>query len=724
MEKLHGADIFKDLNTEQKIAVETIEGPLLILAGAGSGKTKALTHRIANILNNGTAPWSILAITFTNKAAREMKQRVIELIGLEANNIWISTFHSMCVSILRKDIHHLGYSKSFTILDTTDQLNVIKQIMKELNIDIKKFEPKAILSTISNAKNELKTPDLYGKLVGDFFQQLVLEVYEKYQARLKVNNSVDFDDLIMLTVQLFQKSPETLEFYQRKFQYIHIDEYQDTNRAQYMLVKMLADYHKNICVVGDTDQSIYKWRGADIGNILSFEKDFQNTKVILLEQNYRSTKNILTAANAVIKNNAKRKKKNLWTENPIGNQINLYRASNEHEEAYFIAEKILSGVKDNREYKDYSILYRTNAQSRIIEEVLIKSNIPYKIFGGIKFYDRREIKDIMAYMRLIVNLDDDISLRRVINTPKRGIGTTTLEKIAEYAASQGVSIFSAIKVVDFIGLGASTSNKVSQFAELIINLSQLKDSLSVTDITEKILVETNYIEELKKEKSLEAESRVENIRELLSVTMEFEKNREDATLEDFLSDVALVSDIDQVEGESDNIVTLMTLHSAKGLEFPVVFITGLEEGIFPHNRALIDEEEMEEERRLAYVGITRAGHELNISNAATRMLFGRNHMNASSRFISELPDDLIFDVKKEERKARSIKKSTSLDNHKNAPNSFNWSVGDKANHKTWGVGVVVSTKNDGDNLELQIAFSQPIGIKKLLAKFAPLEKIE
>lgn len=723
MNKLNGTDIFRGLNEEQKIAVETIEGPVLILAGAGSGKTKALTHRIANILNNDVAPWSILAITFTNKAAKEMKNRVVELIGSEANNIWISTFHSMCVNILRRDIHHLGYSRNFTILDTTDQLNVIKQIMKELNIDTKDFEPKAILSTISNAKNELITPEMYAKTADNFYQEKVLEVYEKYQERLKVNNSVDFDDLIMLTVLLFQKSPETLDFYQKKFRYIHVDEYQDTNKAQYMLVKMLAGYHNNICVVGDTDQSIYKWRGADIGNILSFEEDFKDTKTIFLEQNYRSTKNILAVANAIIKNNTKRKKKKLWTDNPTGNEIILNRANNERDEAYYIAEKIINGVQDNREYRDYAILYRTNAQSRTIEEIFIKSSIPYKIFGGTKFYDRKEIKDIMAYMRLVVNLDDDISLRRIINNPKRGIGVTTLEKISEYATTHGLSLFGAIKTIDSIGLGASTSNKISQFAEMIINLSQIKDDLTVTDITERILVETGYSAELEKEKSLEAESRIENLNELLSVTKEFENNNENATLEDFLSDVALVSDIDNTERDVDNVVTFMTLHSAKGLEFPIIFITGLEEGIFPHNRALIDKEEMEEERRLAYVGITRAKEELNISHASTRMLFGRTQMNAPSRFIDELPEELVYDVRKEERKARRIKRSTPLDNKRNDPNTFNWVVGDKANHKTWGEGVVISTKNDGDDLELQIAFAHPIGIKKLLAKFAPLEKI-
>ncbi|MGD9679155.1 MAG: UvrD-helicase domain-containing protein, partial [Vulcanibacillus sp.] len=536
MKGINSVDFLKDLNPQQKVAVETIDGAVLLVAGAGSGKTKALTHRIANILRK-EAPSNILAITFTNKAAKEMKGRLFQLIGPQANELWISTFHSMCVSILRKDIHHLGYSKSFTILDSADQLNVVKQIMKELNIDIKKVEPRAVLSAISNAKNELKTPEIYGKYAGDFFQKIVLEVFEKYQARLKANNSVDFDDLIMLTVILFRESNEVLNYYQGKFKYIHIDEYQDTNKAQYTLVKMLADYHKNICVVGDTDQSIYRWRGADIKNILSFEKDYPKAKVIMLEQNYRSTKNIINAANAVIKNNSQRKDKNLWTDNPTGKQIVLFRADNEHDEAYFVAEKILEGIEEGKTYRDFAILYRTNVQSRIIEEVFIKSNIPYQIVGGTKFYDRKEIKDIMAYMRLIVNPDDDISLIRIINRPKRGIGITTLDKLSEYAISKQISIFSAIKEIEFVGLGSSTANKITRFADMIIKLNQLKDSLSVTEITEKILEETDYIEDLKNEKSLEAESRIENINELLSVTLEFEKEKDTPTLEDFLSDV-------------------------------------------------------------------------------------------------------------------------------------------------------------------------------------------
>jgi len=717
----HKIEILNGLNEQQKKAVEAINGPLLIVAGAGSGKTKVLTHRIGNLLSIGVSPWSILAITFTNKAAGEMKERVQKLVGPIADDIWISTFHSMCVRILRKDIHHLNYSTSFTIIDGGDQLNLIKQIMKDFNIDIKKIEPKAVLASISNAKNELKTPQMYAKTVGDYFQNKVLQVYEKYQERLKTNNSLDFDDLIMLTVKLFQQNPEVLSYYQKKFVYIHIDEYQDTNRAQYMLVRLLADMHKNICVVGDADQSIYRWRGADIGNILNFEEDFPNAKVIKLEQNYRSTKNILSAANEVIKHNRKRKDKNLRTEKKEGDKITLYQALQEHDEAYFIAKNIQDGIERGKSYKDFAILYRTNAQSRVIEEVFIKSNIPYKIIGGTKFYDRREIKDIFAYLKLIANPDDDLSLRRVINVPKRGIGATTVDKIAEYADRNNLSIFNAIKEIDFIGLSPRTANSVSQFADLINNLNKAEQFLGITDLTEKILEETKYIDELKRENSIEAESRIENIKELLSVTMEFEKNNEDMALEDFLNDIALVSDIDQMDSEDDieNKVVLMTLHSAKGLEFPVVFLTGLEEGIFPSSRSLMEEEEIEEERRLAYVGITRAEEELFLTYTSSRTLYGRSQYNAPSRFIKEIPENLI-----DNKNGKAVVKKTIYNNDNRPAPRSDWNVGDKASHSKWGIGTVVSTINDGDDLELQIAFESPIGIKKLLARFAPIEKVE
>lgn len=717
-------DIYSGLNPEQREAVETINGPVLILAGAGSGKTTALTNRIINLLYHDVEPWSILAITFTNKAAKEMKDRVTSKIGSKAEKIWISTFHSMCVRILRKDIHLLGYNKNFTILDSTDQINIIKNTMKQLNIDVKRFEPRAVLSTISNAKNELKDSNMYESEANDYFKEQVCEIYKKYQQTLKNNNSVDFDDLIMLTVQLFEKSPEILEYYQNKFKYIHIDEYQDTNRAQYVLTTMLASKNKNICVVGDTDQSIYRWRGADINNILSFEKEYPDAKAILLEQNYRSTKNILTAANAVIENNQQRKEKNLWTENNKGENITLFRAMNEQEEAYFIAEVINKGIETDKKYNDYTVLYRTNAQSRIIEEVFLKTKIPYHIYGGTKFYERKEIKDILAYLRLLLNSADDISLRRIINVPKRGIGSVTIDKIADYSTERNTPMYDAIMAADFIGLNGPTTKKVVNFAELLNRLSAIKDKLTLTELTEKILEETKYIEELKNEKSLEAESRIENIGEFLSVTKEFENNNEDESLENFLNEVALVSDLDKENNNSDEQVTLMTLHSAKGLEFPIVFLAGLEEGVFPHKRAFVDDEEMEEERRLAYVGVTRAEKELYLCNAQTRMLYGKKMSNIASRFISEIPEDIIFDVKKEERKVIVRKKSYIKNNNNNSVESSDWNVGKKINHKAWGIGTIVSMKNAGDELELQIAFSQPTGIKNLLAKYAPIERIE
>ena len=724
MESSQGINIYAGLNSQQKKAVEAINGPVLLLAGAGSGKTKVLTHRIANLLESGVSPWSILAITFTNKAAKEMRERVERLVGARGNDIWISTFHAMCVRILRKDIEHLGYSRQFTILDSGDQLNLVKQIMRDLNIDTKKIEPKAVLAAISNAKNELKTPAIYGKTAADYFQSKVITVFEKYQARLATNNSLDFDDLIMKTVELFQKAPEVLNYYQKKFLYIHIDEYQDTNRSQYMLATMLADLHKNICVVGDTDQSIYRWRGADISNILNFEEDYPKATVIMLEQNYRSTKNILAAANAVIENNRLRKEKNLWTENATGEKITIYQAYQEHDEVYFIAELIQEAVEKGKQYSDHAILYRTNAQSRVIEEIFIKSNIPYQMIGGTKFYERKEIKDILAYLRLVANPDDDLSLRRIINVPKRGVGQATLDKLAEYAVEQEISIFSALGVIDFIGLSGRAINKVSEFAELLTQLNKRAEELGITELTELILQKTGYIEELQNEKSIESESRIENIKEFLSVTREFEENNEFITLQDFLTDVALVSDIDQMtDGEQSSGVTMMTLHSAKGLEFPIVFLVGLEEGIFPHNRSLMEEMEMEEERRLAYVGITRAEEELYLTYASSRMLYGRSQMNAPSRFINEIPEELTNNLGKVQKTYGIQQKKVVFAADRTAADQA-WQLGDKARHSKWGIGTVVSLKNANDDLELQIAFDSPIGIKKLLARFAPIEKVE
>jgi len=775
-------DAINKLNPPQREAVLTTEGPLLIMAGAGSGKTRVLTHRVAYLIEKRkVAPWSILAITFTNKAAKEMQERVSKLIGPSGKDVWVSTFHSMCVKILRKDIERIGYSTSFSILDSTDQLSVIRTCLKELNMDPKKMEPKSIQSAISSAKNELIGPKSYDNKASDYFTQSVAKVYTLYQQKLKSNNSLDFDDLIMKTIELFKLVPEALEFYQNKFRYIHVDEYQDTNRAQYMLCKMLAEKHQNICVVGDSDQSIYRWRGADISNILNFEKDYSDAKSIVLEQNYRSTSNILDAANQVIAKNKGRKPKKLWTDQGEGEKINVYYADSDRDECYFVTGTIQKNIeKNNLKYSDHAILYRTNAQSRLMEETLIKSSIPYKIVGGIKFYDRKEIKDIIAYLKLISNPDDDISLQRIINVPKRGIGDTTLSKLADEAAKQGVSIFKVLGQLDYVDVKGKTKEQLIAFHAMIRRLHNDVDLLTVTELVEKVLEYTKYKEELELEKTLEATSRIENLEELISVTMSFEQQNEDRSLVAFLTDLALIADIDALDEaeDTDNQVILMTMHSAKGLEFPVVFIIGLEETIFPHSRALTDQDEMEEERRLAYVGITRAEKQLYLSNAKYRVLFGRTVANSASRFLNEIPDELkivsgsapmtirrmdddfssysgssaggygfgygarsknetnsgpLYGYGKQPtRQQRTISSSvtvtSSLDVAKSkaqatGASSTSFAVGDKVTHNKWGEGTVIAVKGKDKDTELQIAFAAPTGIKKLLASFAPIKKI-
>ncbi len=747
--------LLNGLNPEQQNAVKTTDGPLLLMAGAGSGKTRVLTHRIGYlIVEKRVNPYNILAITFTNKAAREMRERIGKMMGGVAEEIWISTFHSMCVRILRRDIDRIGFNRNFTILDSTDQQSVVKTILKEKNIDPKKFDPRAILGAISSAKNELIEPEEYKKTGGGYFEDVVGNVYEEYQKRLRKNQALDFDDLIMMTIQLFKRVPDVLEYYQRKFQYIHVDEYQDTNKAQYLLVKQLASRFKNLCVVGDSDQSIYRWRGADIANILSFEKDYPNATVILLEQNYRSTKRILLAANKVIQNNLNRKAKNLWTENPEGNKLVYYRADSEQGEAQFVAGKIKELTRNNQ-YKltEIAILYRTNAQSRVMEEVLLKSNIEYSIVGGTKFYDRKEIKDMLAYLRLISNPDDDISLRRVINVPKRGIGASSVDKIADFAAMHDLSLFQALESVELLGLSPKITKAAREFRDLIGNYTNMQEFLSVTELVEEVLDKTGYREMLKAEKSLESQSRLENLEELLSVTKSFEDSSEDKSLVAFLTDLALVADIDSLDKteEKADSITLMTLHSAKGLEFPVVFLIGMEEGVFPHSRSLMEEVEMEEERRLAYVGITRAEQTLFLTNAQMRTLFGRTNMNPPSRFISEIPADLIEGVEPAEKKMNSPFGSSGKSFGSARTSSFGtpktsfstptsarkpvmrpvaaasgdetgWKVGDKAQHGKWGIGTVVSVKGQGEGTELDIAFPSPVGIKRLLAKFAPINK--
>jgi len=744
-------NLLNGMNPQQAEAVKTTEGPLLIMAGAGSGKTRVLTHRIAYlVVEKEVYPSKILAITFTNKAAREMRDRIDGLLGAGiSESMWVSTFHSMCVRILRRNIDRIGISKNFSILDSADQLSVVKNVLKQLNIDSKRFEPRAILNAISSAKNECITADQYkaNSNPNNPYEKVIAQVYEGYEKRLLKNQSLDFDDLIMTTIRLFERVPDVLEFYQNKFQYIHVDEYQDTNHSQYKLVQMLAQKFKNICVVGDSDQSIYRWRGADIGNILSFEKDYPNAKVILLEQNYRSTKRILQAANQVIENNTSRYPKKLRTDNMEGEKITFFKAGNEQQEAQYVVKTIKDLIeKENRTLDDFAILYRTNAQSRVMEEVLVKSNITYQIVGGTKFYDRKEIKDLLAYLRLIANNDDDLSLARIINEPKRNIGATSFERMATYAIEQDRSIFDAMNEVVFMGLTPKAMNAVEKFRDLIEGFTKMQEYLSVTELVEQVIDKTGYREMLQNEKSIEAESRLENIEEFLSVTKAFEERSEDKSLIAFLTDLALVADIDALDKEdtSKGSIILMTMHSAKGLEFPVVFIIGMEENIFPHSRSLDDADEMEEERRLAYVGITRAEERLYLTCAQSRTIFGRSSFNPPSRFLREISDDILEQVSvsnqgsqsdhlpfSSSRGGRDFSQRRTIGNIQSPAQvaslkatggeQVEWKLGDKAVHKKWGTGTVVSVRGNNDDLELDIAFPD-LGVKRLLAKFAPITK--
>ncbi|WP_114603019.1 DNA helicase PcrA [Staphylococcus sp. EZ-P03] len=727
--------LLDNMNTEQSEAVRTTEGPLLIMAGAGSGKTRVLTHRIAYLLDEkGVSPYNVLAITFTNKAAREMKERVEKLVGEEAQVIWMSTFHSMCVRILRRDADRIGIERNFTILDPTDQKSVIKDVLKTENIDSKRYDPRMFLSAISNMKNELKTPEDAEEEATDFMSDMVARVYAGYQRQLSRNEAMDFDDLIMKTINLFERVPDVLEYYQNKFQYIHVDEYQDTNRAQYTLVKLLASKFKNLCVVGDSDQSIYGWRGADIQNILSFEEDYPNAKTIFLEQNYRSTKVILNAANEVIKNNSERKPKGLWTANQEGKKINYYQASSESDEAQYVVKEIMRQQRENnKSYNDIAILYRTNAESRVLEETFMKSNIPYTMVGGHKFYDRKEIKDLLSYLRLVANSNDDISLQRIINVPKRGVGPSSVEKIQSYARQNDLSMFDALAEADFIGLTKKVTKAVIDFYTLISNLIKEQEFLEISEIVEEILNKSGYKTMLEQEQTLEARSRLENIDEFMSVPVDYEKNTplEEQSLINFLTDLSLVADID--EADIENGVTLMTMHSAKGLEFPVVFIMGMEESIFPHIRSILsdDDHEMEEERRICYVAITRAEEELYLTHAVSRTLFGKTQSNPQSRFLREIPEDLLNKGTKQESRYQG--QSSSKQPAKRGPSrrttkraevaSGTWKVGDKVMHKAWGEGMVSNVNEKNGTVELDIIFKSE-GPKRLLANFAPIEKKE
>lgn len=735
--------LLDNMNKEQKEAVQTTEGPLLLMAGAGSGKTRVLTHRIAYLIEEkGVNPWNILAITFTNKAAREMKERVGKLLDHGSEDVWVSTFHSMCVRILRRDVEKIGYSRNFTIVDSGEQLTLMKQVVKELNIDPKKYDPRSLLGTVSQAKNNLQTPKDYQALQGNFYEQIAGKCYEAYQKGLRKNEAMDFDDLIMVTIELLTKNPDVLEYYQHKFHYIHVDEYQDTNHAQYTLVNLLADYFKNLCVVGDADQSIYGWRGADMKNILDFESDYPEAKVILLEQNYRSTKNILNAANQVIENNQERKKKKLWTDNTEGEKIYHYQASDERDETRYIVSEIQKQIKQKmRKFGDFAILYRTNAQSRVLEETFLKANIPYTMVGGHKFYDRKEIRDILAYLTVIANPKDSLSFGRIVNVPKRGIGLSSLEKLQNFAAINDWSLLEAAQNVALANISGKAGRELESFGELIGHFNEMVPYLTVTELTEEILKKSGYEADLKRQNTLEAQSRLENLEEFLSVTQEFDKRfakEEEEAQEDklvlFLNDLALLSDIDEVEEETSQ-VTLMTLHAAKGLEFPVVFLMGLEEGVFPLSRALMEEKELEEERRLAYVGITRAEEVLYLTNAQARTLYGRTQYNRPSRFLGEIDQDLleeagekrppVFRAQKKFTQTKEVyhqPKVTRVNSRQENEQKATYAIGDKIQHKKWGIGTVVRVSGTKEDAELDVAFKEQ-GIKRLLAAFAPIEKI-
>ena len=721
------------LNKEQQQAVQHTEGPLLILAGAGSGKTKVLTVRIAHLLAQGVNPYEILAITFTNKAAKEMKSRVEGLVGDVANRIWLSTFHSFCAKFLRFEIDSfLGYNSNFTIYDTSDSQAVIKAALKALNLDDKYYPVGAMIAAISDAKNKLLFASDFRKQARDFYQQKVADVYEYYERELRKNNALDFDDLLLVAVKLLQSNATVLDKYSHRFRYVMIDEYQDTNHAQYLLAKLLASHWKNIAVVGDADQSIYAWRGADIQNILDFEKDYPNCTSIKLEQNYRSTKIILDAANAVINNNEGRPEKNLWTDKIEGAKIQHFTAQSEHEEAAFIGDTIAKkhDIHDVP-YGDMAILYRTNAQSRVLEEALIKRALPYTMVGGTKFYDRKEIKDVLAYLRVLYNPFDDLSLLRIINVPKRSIGATTVAKLQDYAREKGTSLFMTLTQLHLIdSIKGKTKEKLEEFGILIFTLVSEMEDKTVLDILESILDRTGYLAQLEESTDPQDQARAENIGELLSVAKDFQDTNPSGTVEDFLEQVALVNDVDSFEQEEAK-VTLMTLHAAKGLEFPIVFLCGLEEGLFPHSRTLMNPEEIEEERRLAYVGITRAEKELYISNATTRTVFGRTSSYLPSRFIDEIPEELVDGLRAKRKVPDDIKRH--VPQHMSVTSRpvtkpivrneviADWKVGDTAIHSKWGNGKVINVTGEGAGMKLTIEFPTQ-GVRVVMAKFAPVKK--
>lgn len=730
--------IFDTLNDRQCEAVKHTEGPLLITAGAGSGKTKVLTCRIAHLLELGVAPYRILAITFTNKAAKEMKERVTNLVGAQADSIWLSTFHSFCAKLLRFEVDGFhGYTRNFTIYDSSDQLVLVKDCLKKLNLDDKQFMPRSVLGTISSAKNVLMDAKAFAAQASDFYEQKVADVYALYQEKLRENNAVDFDDLLFLAVRLLQENEEVREKYQSRFQYILVDEYQDTNHAQYALTKILAARWRNICVVGDADQSIYAWRGADIRNIIDFTRDYPDAASIKLEQNYRSTKTILHAANAVIDNNESRPKKTLWTENPAGNKIIHYQAQTEHDEADYIAGVIYNRHEISHEpYGDMAILFRTNAQSRVLEEKLMRYAIPYTMVGGTKFYDRKEIKDVLAYLRLLYNPEDSLSLTRIINVPKRNIGATTMEHVAAYAEEQGISLFEALSSTDEIPVTKRARTSLENFAAMIFDLLNDIEGKDVLSLIETVIKQTGYGDMLDKEAEHDpqGESRKENVGEFLSVAKDYMDSNPDGNLQDFLENVALVSDVDDFES-SDSKVTLMTLHAAKGLEFPVVFLTGLDEGLFPHSRTLLDPAQVEEERRLAYVGITRAERQLYVTNATTRTMYGRISAYMPSRFLAEIPPQFMEDYHRKSAMPQSrttavpgkqrvsiLTKPVASSLPKKHAVTDTFAKGDKVRHKIWGIGTVLDVIGEGPNMQMKIQFPTK-GVRQVVVKYAPLEKI-
>lgn len=731
--------IFDTLNDRQCEAVKHTEGPLLITAGAGSGKTKVLTCRIAHLLELGVAPYRILAITFTNKAAKEMKERVTNLVGAQADSIWLSTFHSFCAKLLRFEIDGFhGYTRNFTIYDSSDQLVLVKDCLKKLNLDDKQFTPRSVLGTISSAKNVLMDAKAFAAKASDFYEQKVADVYALYQEKLRENNAVDFDDLLFLVVRLLQENEEVREKYQSRFQYILVDEYQDTNHAQYALTKILAARWRNICVVGDADQSIYAWRGADIRNIIDFTRDYPDAASIKLEQNYRSTKTILHAANAVIDNNESRPKKTLWTENPTGNKIIHYQAQTEHDEADYIAGVIYNRHEISHEpYGDMAILFRTNAQSRVLEEKLMRYAIPYTMVGGTKFYDRKEIKDVLAYLRLLYNPEDSLSLTRIINVPKRNIGATTMEHVAAYAEAQGISLFEALSSTDEIPVTKRAKASLENFAAMIFDLLNDIEGKDVLSLIETVIKQTGYGDMLDKEAEHDpqGESRKENVGEFLSVAKDYMDSNPEGNLQDFLENVALVSDVDDFES-SDSKVTLMTLHAAKGLEFPVVFLTGLDEGLFPHSRTLMDPAQVEEERRLAYVGITRAERQLYVTNAVTRTMYGRISAYMPSRFLAEIPPQFMEDYHRKiampqsratavpgKQRVSILTKPVASSLPKKHAVTDTFAKGDKVRHKIWGIGTVLDVIGEGPNMQMKIQFPTK-GVRQVVVKYAPLEKIQ